>query len=162
MIYSSTKLVNGDQGRDTPNQADQRGAWRAVASYKQPAHHDELGLMAAGDHLTDIQAAIKAIAAGRRAAVSIHNILYNLPLTLPENVVTPDATIQNVHAVSMVPRQGRHIMPLADVSSTANGQELEKGFTSDQAKAEANRCLRCGLICYLHQSGPSAVDQVSA
>jgi formate dehydrogenase beta subunit len=152
LIYSSS-IMSAD---------GQEGDWQAVAPYKQPAYHDEVGLMAAGDHLTDIQAAIKAIASGRRAAVSIHNVLYELPLTLPDNVVTPDAMIQNVHAVSRVPSLARHIMPIADAFSTASGQELEKGFTREQAVAEANRCLRCGLICYLHQPPVSVADQVSA
>jgi formate dehydrogenase (NADP+) beta subunit len=42
-------------------------------------------------------------------------------------------------------------MPLADSDQIAQGMELEKGFTPQMAKAEAQRCLQCGLICYLRE-----------
>jgi hypothetical protein len=32
---------------------------------------------------------------------------------------------------------------------------LEVGFDEDAARREADRCLQCGLICYLH-SGTAA------
>ena len=122
----------------------------AVAPYKQPGYHHESGLLAEGDHLTDIQAAIKAIGAGRRAAVSIHNVMYGLPLSLPESVVTAGTPIQNVFAVSNVAEYPRTLMPLADEARRVDGIELEKGFSAEQAKTEADRCLQCGLICYQH------------
>jgi hypothetical protein len=137
----------------------QDGAWEAFPPYKQPAYHHETGLMAKGDSLTDFQAAIKAIAAGRRAAVSLHKALYGLPLDLAQNVVASDAQVQNVDHVVHVPVKLRQIMPLAPMSETVRGQELEKGFTAEQAKTEADRCLRCGLICYLKQ--PQILDQAA-
>ncbi|MBT8339472.1 MAG: electron transporter RnfB, partial [Desulfatitalea sp.] len=132
---------------ENPSAAATTG-WQAIAPYKQPAYHTETGLMANGDTLTDFSAAIKAIAAGRRAAVSVHKLLYDISLDLPDNVVTPDTTVQNVDHVERVPVRLRQIMPLAGDQETAMGQELEKGFTRDVAHAEAKRCLRCGLICY--------------
>jgi hypothetical protein len=124
------------------------GAWQALPPYKQPAFHHETGLMAKGDNLTDFQAAIKAIAAGRRAAASIHYCLYDLPLDQTDNVVTPETLVQNVDHVSRVRTKPRQIMPLAGPSQTAFGGELEKGFSAEAAKLEADRCLQCGLICY--------------
>lgn len=32
----------------------------------------------------------------------------------------------------------------------AVGREIEKGFSEASAYTEAQRCLQCGLICYLH------------
>lgn len=127
------------------------GAWEALPPYKQPAFHHETGLMAQGDVLTDFSAAIKAIAAGRRAAASIHRTLYALHLDLPEHVVTPDTPVQNVDHVNRVPIRLRQIMPLADSVEIAQGKEQEKGFSPETAQAEADRCLQCGLICYLRQ-----------
>jgi NADPH-dependent glutamate synthase beta subunit-like oxidoreductase len=124
------------------------GAWEALPPYKQPAFHQESGLMAKGDVLTDFSAAIKAIAAGRRAAASIHRLLYNLGLELPNNVVAPETLVQNVHRVELVPLNRRQLMPLSDDRQVAQGHELERGFSSAVAKTEAERCLRCGLICY--------------
>lgn len=126
--------------------------WEAFAPYKQPAYHDEIGLLAKGDTLTDFSAAIKAIAAGRRAAASIHKSIYGLMLELPDNVVSPTTPIQNVYALSQVPSLPRQLMPLAATSQIAKNEELEKGFTPEMAKTEADRCLQCGLICYRRQT----------
>lgn len=126
--------------------------WEALPPYKQPAYRNEIGLMATGDELTDFSAAIKAIAAGRRAAASIHQTLYDIPLDLPDSVVTPDTPVQNVHQVSLVPVRSRGIMPLADENLISKGSEMERGFDRASAQKESNRCLQCGLICYLRES----------
>lgn len=128
-----------------------KGAWEAVPPYKQPAYHHEIGLMAQGDVLTDFSAAIKAIAAGRRAAAAIHKTLYGMDIGLPENVIAPETPVQNVNQVQNVPVKLRQVMPLASSAQTARGMELEQGYTPDMAKAEADRCLQCGLICYMHE-----------
>jgi hypothetical protein len=109
---------------------------------------DQAGLFAPGDVFTDYQAAIKAIGAGRRAAASLHKIMYGIPLELPENTVTPSSMIQNVDRVEQIERSMREIMPLRRSGDPAEGIELEKGFTEEAARKEAARCLRCGLICY--------------
>jgi NADPH-dependent glutamate synthase beta subunit-like oxidoreductase len=132
------------------------GAWEALSPYKQPTFRHENGLMAKGDVLTDFSAAIKAIAAGRRAAASIHRMLYNLPLELPNNVVAPETLIQNVNRVELVPMFRRQLMPLSDEKQIAEGHELERGFSTAMAKSEAERCLRCGLICYRREQENSA------
>ncbi len=151
----------------TANQEEEESAgdrkWEALPPYKQPAYHNETGLMADGDQLTDFSAAIKAIAAGRRAAASIHLTLYDIPLDLPDSVVTPDTLVQNVHQVSLVPSRMREIMPLANQNQITKGAELEKGFDEKSAQSESDRCLQCGLICYLRESNeaegqPQAVN----
>jgi len=147
-------LTAGGDGEQENDGDPVPGAWQAIAPYKQPVYHLETGLMAEGESTTDFQAAIKAIAAGRRAAVSIHQLLYHLPLSTPGNVVTPETAVQNVDHVIQVPSQPRLIMPLADDSRTAMGEELEQGYQALDAKAESQRCLQCGLICYLKEAQP--------
>lgn len=124
--------------------------WEAFAPYKQPAYHKESGLMSKGDVMTDFSAAIKAIAAGRRAAASVHKAIYAIATDLPENVVTPDTPVQNVDRVFHVPAKQRQTMPLADANQLSRGSELEMGYSAKSAQEEAERCLQCGLICYLH------------
>lgn len=137
------------------------GEWQAMPPYKQPAYQTETGLMAKGDDLTDFSAAIKAIAAGRRAAASIHRSLYDLALDLPDNVVAPFTPLQNVSQIERVPVRLRQIMPLSTSEQTVmTGAELEQGFDSARAKAESERCLRCGLICYLREK--EAIQQPQA
>ncbi len=129
-------------------------AWTGMEPYKQPLYADEVGLFAKGDVLTDFGAAIKAIAAGRRAAASIHQIMYGLEVALPETVITPDSMIQNVDCVSNVKSNQRKIMPLTDVKNLPNVGTLEQGYDENDARAEASRCLQCGLICYEKEETP--------
>lgn len=122
--------------------------WEGVLPYKKPDQRNETGLFSAGDVLSDYSAAIKAIAAGRRAAASIHRIMYGIPPDLPENVVTPETVLQNVDHVECVNACPRQIMPIAQLKDIEAGKDLEIGFTEETARAEASRCLQCGLICY--------------
>jgi NADPH-dependent glutamate synthase beta subunit-like oxidoreductase len=147
--------VSGPDGEETAQVEAPGIGWKAIPPYKEPAYRQEKGLMAKGDVLTDFSAAIKAIAAGRRAAASIHQTMYGMGLELPDHVVTPDTPVQDVYQVSRVSEAPRQIMPASDERMLAQGAELEKGFGADQADGESNRCLQCGLICYLHESeGP--------
>jgi len=136
------------------------GAWIATPPYKQPANAEQLGLFAKGDALTDFSGAIKAIGAGRRAAATIHRLIYEIPLELPGNIIQPDTAIQNVDHVEAVDPSPRQIMPLADSRELARQMELEKGFDTAAAKTEADRCLRCGLVCYRNAENQSPPEQI--
>jgi len=127
--------------------------WEAFEPYKDPTHYDQVGLLAQGDVLSDFSGAIRAIGAGRRAAAAIHQSMYGLPLTLPDNVLTPISVIQNVDAVQEVRTDPRRIMPLCIEPDCA---ELETGFIETMAKEEAQRCLQCGLICYQHTAASAS------
>lgn len=122
--------------------------WEAGVPYKKPENMEESGFFAAGDPQTDFSAAIRAIAAGRRAAVSIHRKIYGIEPELPEKVITSEAMVQNVDEVSNVRAVSRQIMPMSQSMELAAGYELEKGFSEKMAISEAARCLRCGLVCY--------------
>lgn len=124
--------------------------WQAIETAKAPVNKDDTGLFAPGEARTDFSAAIKAIAAGRRAAASIHRVMYDIPLTLEDTVVTPQSMVQNVSSVENVAAIDRQIMPLSSPVEVAEGAELEKGFDAATARKEAERCLQCGLICYAH------------
>jgi len=119
-------------------------SWEAVTPYKQPAFAKETGLLSDGDALTDMSAAIKAIGSGRRGAASMHQIMYGIEFITPDNILTPQSVIQDVDSLVNVAPVNRNIMPL----SAVEGEEIEKGFSETVARAEAGRCLQCGLICY--------------
>jgi NADPH-dependent glutamate synthase beta subunit-like oxidoreductase len=125
--------------------------WEGVAPYKKLPQTNQTGLFAVGDAVTDYGAAVKAIGAGRRGAASIHALMYDIALYLPENTVNPQAVIQNIDHVECVEPQAREIMPLASAAELAAGSEVEKGFSEEMARREADRCLQCGLICYKAQ-----------
>lgn len=148
------------ENADEPVSADSALNWEAVQPYKPPALRDELGLFAEGDVLTDYSAAIKAIGAGRRAAASVHEVMYDISLAHPENVLTPESDIQNIHHADAVVRDSRKIMPLSKPSELSKTGELEKGFSAEEARAEASHCLQCGLICYQHGQSVKNTDKV--
>lgn len=149
-----TRPADGDDLSGGP------GRWVAIPPYKEPAHADGSGLFAKGDALTDFSGAIKAIGAGRRAAAAIHKCIYDIPLDLPENVLRPDVAIQNVDQVDAVATSQRRIMPLSDSRDLAQLMELEKGFDTAAAKEEAERCLRCGLVCYQNTNNQRPPEQI--
>ncbi|MEW5908178.1 MAG: RnfABCDGE type electron transport complex subunit B [Thermodesulfobacteriota bacterium] len=122
--------------------------WEGIPPYKNPEHYGRIGILAKGDELSDFSAMIKAIGAGRRAAASIHQMMYSILPSLPDRVLTPDSDIQNLFSLSGVTLKTRQIMPLSSSGELEKGIEIEKGFTRDMAQAEADRCLQCGLICY--------------
>jgi NADPH-dependent glutamate synthase beta subunit-like oxidoreductase/NAD-dependent dihydropyrimidine dehydrogenase PreA subunit len=124
--------------------------WEAFAPYKQPTFKDQVGLFSEGDVLADYSAAIKAIGAGRRAAVSLQQILYGIEPSLTENVITPQSILQDVDHVEKVESRQREIMPICSGKELAVCGEIERGFTKEMARMEASRCLQCGLICYEH------------
>ena len=122
--------------------------WEAIEPYKKPEYKGETGFFAEGDALTDYSAAIRAIGAGRRAAVSVHQIMYGTAPALADNVITLNAVLQDVDQVNDVKAKPRIIMAIADTKELAKTGELEKGFTEKMAHSESARCLQCGLICY--------------
>ncbi len=125
--------------------------WQAVPPVKNPVLADQPGLFAAGEPLSDMDATVKAIGAGRRAAAAMHMTMYGDPLALPENVITRNAVIQTVEALSGVSSLPRNIMPLNSRQDIADSEELEAGFSERVARDEAARCLQCGIICYEHR-----------
>jgi hypothetical protein len=87
--------------------------------------------------------------------------MYGIPLDLPDIVVTPNTPLQNVHQVSLVSVRHRNIMPLAGESEASKGAELEQGYDAAKAQSEADRCLQCGLICYLREAEAQEAGQAA-
>ncbi|MDA3897601.1 MAG: RnfABCDGE type electron transport complex subunit B [Desulfobacteraceae bacterium] len=152
LIFSMPKTENETETEKSKMPADKL-EWIAVTSYKNPENGVSNGLLTKGDVITDFSAAIHAIGAGRRAAASIHHILYDMDIELPSHVVTQQTILQDVDHLENVKPSSRLIMPLNNINDIPNiSTEVEKGFTEQMAVAEANRCLKCGLICYADQS----------
>lgn len=144
-IFRSEMKEIEDESEAEPQKT---GRWEARESYKQPVYADQVGLLANGDVQSDYSAAIRAIGAGRRSAAAIHQMIYDIDPVLPEDVIVEESVLQNVDHVEHVSDISRNIMPLSGPKELAESKELEKGFSEDTAKAEASRCLQCGLICY--------------
>jgi NADH-quinone oxidoreductase subunit F len=106
------------------------------------------GIFAGGDFVTGPTHIIEAIAAGRRAAVSIDKSFHKDtspviffdqkesggPEDLSEKLSTVEEGKPRVKSVLLPPEDRVH-----------DFREIELGFTEEKAKEEAKRCLRCDL-----------------
>jgi NADPH-dependent glutamate synthase beta subunit-like oxidoreductase/NAD-dependent dihydropyrimidine dehydrogenase PreA subunit len=159
LIFAKQPLTE-DENQNADELSSGPLTWQAIAPYKEPSFKDEVGLFADGDVLADYSAAIKAIGAGRRAAVSIQQMLYGIDPGLTDTVITPESVIQDVDHVEDVTASQRRIMPIFSGKERVACGEIEKGFSDEMAQSEASRCLQCGLICYDHN--PSATREEEA
>ena len=125
-------------------------AWRTVMPYGLPAQAP-LGLFAAEDTVSDFRAAVEAIGAGRRAAVSVNRLLKGEAVEPPVNMLGPGSPVLDVnHLFNLVQAKPRQPMPVADEAEILQNdqREIELGLDEAAARQEAQRCLNCGLICY--------------
>ncbi|MBF0257629.1 MAG: FAD-dependent oxidoreductase [Desulfamplus sp.] len=136
--------------------------WEGVEIYKEPFNKNELGFLSPEDELSGYSAAVVAINGGRRAAATIHKLMYGLPVNDIKKPVTKRSILQGVTCVDNVQIMPKNIMPKYDKKGgeSGRGSEIFKGYSSEVAKNEAERCLKCGLICY-ERTANSALPQVA-
>jgi len=109
------------------------------------------GVFAAGDVTYGPKSIIHAAAHGRKAARSIHAYLAKLSLRdvteMPEGEFETASTLPAGNTVMLDLRTTpREVMPLrANGAARDRSVEFATGFTEEQARREASRCLRCDL-----------------
>jgi len=131
------------------------------------------GVFAGGDAARGPGALIEAIADGRRAALSIDRYLRHMPLLTPRElqplpiVHLTDSEIIELSKAAEVNAGRRQSMPTAPAEERVRDfREVELGLTEEQARAEALRCLRCGICseCWrcVEACGPNCIDHQMA
>ena len=109
------------------------------------------GVFAAGDATTGTAFVIEAVASGHNAAQSIHRYLRSEELEPPAKPELPvvqlsQAEIQGRMQRGEIKITPRTPMPMASVEERRHSfVEVEKGYTEEQARQEAARCLACGI-----------------
>jgi formate dehydrogenase major subunit len=110
------------------------------------------GVFAGGDCVHGPATVIEAIAAGRRAAISINQYLSGQSLKSlkkPQGRGGDSADRLSVNPSEEATPQPRVEMPVLAAKERRKGfSEIKLGFTEEMARREASRCLRCGA-CYL-------------
>ena len=104
------------------------------------------GVFSGGDVVTGPDTVIEAIAAGQNAAYCIDQYLSGNPIVPKPKMETPVA-----QADLDAERKPRTPMPASDPKERIkNFDQVERGFSEEQARAEASRCLQCGICseCY--------------
>jgi NADPH-dependent glutamate synthase beta subunit-like oxidoreductase len=103
------------------------------------------GVFAGGD-ATVPATLVEAIAAGKRAAISIDSYLRGESLP-PEEQLPPTVTIDEA-GLGEVERKRRTVMPKISPSEQVESyNEISLGLSQEMAVEEANRCLKCrGIV----------------
>ncbi len=100
------------------------------------------GIFAGGDAVTGPATIIEAIAAGRKAALSIDAYLQRKGLP-SENEPLPTVTIEEIDLTN-VERKNRMAMPATPLEERTSGfKEVKLGLSQEMASEEADRCIDC-------------------
>jgi formate dehydrogenase major subunit len=107
------------------------------------------GVFAGGDAVTGADLAIRAIAAGKLAAVSINQYLSGRPVQGDPNMIAvvmgkmdENELAEFFRNIEEIPRSPMPEIPVEE--RVNNFREVEIGFSEDMAVREAGRCLDCG------------------
>ena len=106
------------------------------------------GVFAGGDFTTGPTFVIRAIASGRRAAIAINKHLTgdDSPVFMPD-----EKSARHTATGLALDEESTEDQPRVEVAYEDAGQriqdfrEVEKGFTAEEGRREALRCLRCDL-----------------
>jgi heterodisulfide reductase subunit A len=120
--------------------------WGTVAADAVTYQTSYPGIFAGGDMFTGPSIAVEAVAAGHEAAISIEKFLQGEDLTA-NRPAKPTGT--DWQAIPEKTEQvARAKMPALAVAERVNNyKEIELGFTEEQARKEAARCVDCGGCC---------------
>ncbi|MFH2005806.1 MAG: FAD-dependent oxidoreductase, partial [bacterium] len=102
-------------------------------------------VFAAGDAVSGPKTAVEAIAAGRRAAESIHRHLTGQDLLADRTPRRGQRVQKDVTGLTVSERL--HMRELAAEKRKTNFEEVALGYTEEEAVAEAKRCLDCATCC---------------
>jgi NADPH-dependent glutamate synthase beta subunit-like oxidoreductase/NAD-dependent dihydropyrimidine dehydrogenase PreA subunit len=120
------------------------------------------GVFAGGDAVSGPASVIEAIAAGQRAAESILRYLRGEDLALGRTAKGPDLSAIEYYTPEQPVRRLRAQMPRLSLAQRSGFAEVDLGFTQEQAVAEAERCLSCGVcsecLACVSACQPSAID----
>jgi NADPH-dependent glutamate synthase beta subunit-like oxidoreductase/coenzyme F420-reducing hydrogenase delta subunit len=117
------------------------------------------GVFAGGDVVSGPSSVIEAIASGKRTADAIHFYLRGLPKKEAEKmyVIGP----LNKKVVGLINKTNRQKMPVLPVDERIkNFEEVELGFTFEQALMESQRCLNCGAGAFVLEDCASCLNCV--
>lgn len=149
MIIQAESLTaeekNGEPASSVPG-TDRN--WRTVMPYSTSRR--SVDMFASRTSVSDHWAAVEAIGAGRRAASTVHKLLLNEEIVEPLYDLCKGEQLFLVdHLENLASVEPRHTMPETTPEERLDpAAEISLGFDEQTAKAEAARCLNCGLICY--------------
>ncbi len=143
----------------TPECACALTDWKTMKVDPLTLQSDDPDIFAGGDAVSGPQTVVEAVAAGKEAAESIRRFIDGVDLRVGRSAerpyTRPDPSVRA--------RMERVSMRMSGVEERiGNFGEVALGFSEQEAKAEAARCLECGtcsecLQC-VKSCGPKAID----
>jgi heterodisulfide reductase subunit A-like polyferredoxin len=122
--------------------------WGTMKVDKLTLQTHDADIFAGGDAVTGPKTVIEAIAAGKQAAISIGRYICGEDLSEGREKEWQAVQDISTEGYDRIPR-GR--MPVLSAEARAsNFEEVQTGFSEEQVRAEAQRCLSCGICseCY--------------
>ena len=126
------------------------------------------GLFVVGGRKTGASYIIEAVALGHRVSASIHRYLQHEALDQPARPALPVAKFTREEITQRVQRGEIHLQPKAQpallsmAERVTSFREVVLGLTEHQARAEAQRCLQCGIcsecLACVSACGTQAID----
>jgi len=132
----------------TPECACRLSDWGTMEVDPLTLQSRDADIFAGGDAVTGPKTVIEAIAAGKQAAVSIDRFLRGEDLREGREKEWRAVQEVSTEGYDRIPRER---MPrLSPQVRTATLDEVQLGFTEEQVRREAERCLSCGICseCY--------------
>ncbi len=132
----------------TPECVCQLSDWGTMQVDRLTLQSHDSDIFAGGDAVTGPATVIEAIAAGKQAAISIGRFLQGRDLREGREKEWKAVEDVRTEGYDRIPRE--HMPRLAPEGRTGHFEEVQLGFTEEQARREAERCLSCGICseCY--------------
>jgi NADPH-dependent glutamate synthase beta subunit-like oxidoreductase len=106
-------------------------------------------IFTAGDMHTGRASVINAVAGGRKAARSIHLLLTQGVISVPDKIqhrINPRSILKKVCVAQHTSKVMVEELPVS-VRKTSFVEAVGPGITQPQAMVESTRCLQCGTTC---------------
>jgi NADPH-dependent glutamate synthase beta subunit-like oxidoreductase len=127
------------------------GTARGIAVDRNTLATETPGVFAAGEVVSGPGAAVRAVASGRLAALSIRQYLSGEPVVgepaqarVTMGRLTDDERAELLQDVEQSPRTTQRTLGPEDRRRSFD--EVVDGFSAEQARAEASRCLQCDCL----------------
>ena len=148
------------RSEEEPEERTEEVKWESIETFRTfPNNGGGKGIFSPPEpgRISDASAVVKSLLSGRRLTRAIHQHFTSEEITPMENLVCEADSVLDVtelHDVSPSERQRPHILDV-DVQEDSKTAWIFPtdfpGLEEPLAKKEADRCLKCGLICYRKQ-----------